>query len=263
MKIDFTPRLQMTGAIAGIAIGVGGLVLGEVHKSEANKKAKALQNSRPTLTPSPYTKDELSLTQSELAGGMGADAERGYTEQLDKDTSGSLDALIKGGGSVNNVADIFSGKQEGRQRLTMMKENLRLNNIHNFISASRNAEEGRQQEFQFNQFAPWADASQANAQEKQGAEQQINTGVNTAASGVAGELSNISQKNSLNDYFKTGSGGSSTGRYETPDYSTLDSHSSTPDVAGSAGNPPNEAQQLNYNFNNSSNTSPWDTPGGS
>lgn len=261
MKTNFTPTLYYTGLIAGAAVGVGTLAYGIYKDQKANTKAKELQNSRPTLKDSPYTKDELSLTQSELAGGMGADASRFYTEQLDKDTSGSLDTLIKGGGSVNNVADIFSGKQEGRQRLTMMKENLRLNNIHNFIEASRNAEQGRQQEFQFNQWAQWADESQANAMAKQGAEQTIASGISTTASGVTGALSNAASKKSLDSYFSTGPGGSSTGSFSTPDYSTLER--GVPDVQGSVGPPPNEAPQLNYNFNNSSNSDIWNIPGNS
>src|SRR5450432_1641115 len=150
MKIDFTPRLQRAWAIA--AVGAGTLIAGEIDKSNANSKAESLAKSRPKLSASPYTAGELALTKSELAGGMGADASRAYQEGQDRNLSTSLDALLKGGGNVNNVAEIFDGSEVGNQRLAMVKENLRLNNINNFISASDKAETERQQEFQFNQW---------------------------------------------------------------------------------------------------------------
>lgn len=191
----------MSAAIAGLAIGLGTFAYGEVKEGEAKKKAQQLQATRPKLTDSPYTKDELALTQSELANGMGADAARFAKEEKDSSLSDSLDALLKSGGDNNNISKLFDGSVKGDQRLAMTKENLRLNQIQNVIGASRNAEEGRQQQFQFNQWAPWSDEAQANAQAKKGADETVNSGLNTAESGALQELDNINEKNEYDDYF--------------------------------------------------------------
>lgn len=249
----------MSGLIASTAIGVGTFAYGEYEKGQANKKAATLKNTRPKETDSPYTAQELALTGSELANGMGADAERFYTEQGDKDLTNSTDAILKGGGTGNNIAQVFAGSQAGRQRLTLMKENLRLNNISNFVNAARHADEQRQEEFQFNQWGPWADEAQAVAQEKQGAEQTISSGFNTATSGITSALNQSSSNKMLKNYFKPTSTGSSGdgSAFTTPDFSSLNNGGYTPDVAGSVGPAP-DAPKLNLNFNNSSNTSPWD-----
>jgi hypothetical protein len=191
----------MSAAVAGVAIGLGTFAYGEEEKSQAKKKASQLQATRPKLQDSPYTKDELALTQSELANGMGADASRFAKEEQDSSLSDSLDALLKSGGSNNNISKLFDGSVKGDQRLAMTKENLRLNEIQNVIGASRNAEEGRQQQFQFNEWAPWSDEAQANAQAKKGADETINSGLNTAESGALQELDNINEKNEYDDYF--------------------------------------------------------------
>jgi hypothetical protein len=254
MKIDFTPILQRSWVAAGV--GIGTLVYGEIKKGQANKQASALQASRPQLTPSPYTADELALSKSELANGMGADASRYYQESQDRNLSNSLDALLKGGGSVNNVAQIFDGSQQGNQRLTLMKENLRLNNINNFMAASRNADTERQQEFQFNQWSPWADKSQANSLAKQSANQTINSGLNTAGSAIASGVGNLETGAAYNNYFQSPS--SDTTLSPSSASSAVSGGAGGINVAGSISGQP---QPLNLNLNNSSNQDIWNIPG--
>lgn len=252
----------MSGLIAGAAVGAITLGYGIYKDSKANSKAKELQNSRPQLANSPYTQDELALSKSELANPMSADASRSLQEDNDRSLSTSIDAILKGGGDVNNVAQVFDGSQRGNQRLALMKENLRLNKINNFMNTSRNAEQERQQQFQFNQWAPWADQAQANSAAKQGAQTTINSGINTLASGVTGALSNSANNKAMNDYLNGGSvsdpGGATGAQFSSPSTTALASGGQTPQVGGNGGIAP-----LNLNFNNSSNSNIWNIPGNS
>jgi hypothetical protein len=260
MKSDFTPRLQRAWAIA--AVGAGTLIYGAIEKGEANSKAKQLQNSRPQLPNSPYTADELSLSKSELANPLSADASRSLQEDNDRSLSTSIDAILKGGGSVNNVAQVFDGSQRGNQRLALMKENLRLNKINNFMNASRNAEQERQQQFQFNQFAPWADQAQANAAAKAGADQTINSGVNTLSSSIAGKVASDRNNAAMNAYLNGGSvsdpGGASGATFSSPNTTALATGGQSPQVGGDG-----QIAPLNLDFTNSANNNVWNIPGNS
>jgi len=163
-------------------IGVAQTVVGLIGSGKAKREAARLQGLRPKYKESPYYKDALSLAESELSTGMSADAENAYEQGTDRDLSTSLNAILQGGGSVNNVAQVFDQSQQGRQRLSLMKENLRLNQINNVVKAQQLNEEEREKAFQFNEFAPWADKAQANAEARKNASNMIWSGINSVGS---------------------------------------------------------------------------------
>src|SRR6185503_4614733 len=131
----------MVGQIVGGLFGAAQAAVGLIGSGKAKREAERLQGLRPKYKESPYYKDALSLAQSELSTGMSADAEKAYEQGIDRDLSTSLNAILQGGGSVNNVAELFDASQQGRKRLSLMKENLRLNQINNVVRAQQLAEE--------------------------------------------------------------------------------------------------------------------------
>lgn len=186
-------------AVLGAAQTVAGLFKGGAAKKEAER----LEASRPKIGDSPFVKDQLSLAKSELASGMSGAAENAYEQGLSRDLSTSLDAILKSGGDVNNVADIFDRSATGRQRLSLMKENLRLSQINNLVNAQGAAENERLQQFEFNEYRPWADKSQANAQARQGAEDMVWGGLQTFGSAATSFLQGQNQQQDFNNYLGT------------------------------------------------------------
>lgn len=174
----------VAAAIQG-GLGIGQAVLGLVKDKKLRKQAAELEKNRPKFKESPYVKDQLALAESELSSGLSANAERAYEEGLDRDLSTSLNTILKSGGSVNNVSQLFDSSSEGRQRLTLLKENLRLNQINNLVRAQQASEEQRQQAFQFNDVAPYFDKAQAIAEGRRNVQNLIFGGVN--ALGSAGQ----------------------------------------------------------------------------
>jgi len=176
----------MSGLALGVTVGLGAVetTVGLINKGKAKKEAAKLAANRPKLTDSPYIKDELSLAKSDLSNGMSAEAKSAYEGGLSRDLSTSLNTILKSGGSVNNVSQVFDSSAQGRQRLGLIKENLRLNNVNNLIRAQDTAENERQQEFQFDNWAPWVDAAKANGQARQAADAQIWSGIDTAGGGL-------------------------------------------------------------------------------
>jgi hypothetical protein len=185
------------------ALGAAEAVAGLFKSGKAKRQAAELERTRPELANSPFVADQLALAQSEFANGMSAEAESAFGQGIDRDLSTSLDAILKGGGDVNNVADIFDRSQVGRQRLSMMKENLRLSQINNLVNAQGAAENERLQQFEFNDWRPWADKAQGNAQARQGAENMIWGGLQTAGAAATSFLQGQNAQQDYNNYLST------------------------------------------------------------
>lgn len=166
------------------------ITAGVIGNAKAKKAAKKLAENRPKLTASPYLDSQINLAESELSNGVSARSEQMYNNSTDRSVSASLGALLQGGGSVNNVSDLFDATDQGRQRFAMMNDNLRLSQINNLMRAQNGSETQRQQAFQFNEVAPWMDQAQAVAAARQGAQRQINQGINTGVSAFMGYAQN-------------------------------------------------------------------------
>ncbi len=173
---------------------------GAADSAQAKSEAEQLKNSRPVYNISPESTNELNLAESELQQGIGARAERAYTNQLDKTTANSLSALLRGGGNLNSVGDIFANAQDGMSRLAMLNENTRLNQINNLITANRNMTDQRDKQFMYNQDQWWKNDAQANAAFRQNSANELMNGVNGAASLATQYLQNKKDDKKMDDY---------------------------------------------------------------
>lgn len=174
--------------IAMAALAAGSAIAGGIKASKAKKEAARLAASRPGLSVSPYVTDQVRLAESELSRGRTSASQTALDETLDRDFSSSIDAILRGGGSLGNVADVYGADVEGRSRMAMMEDNLRLSQIQNLMSAQGTGENFRQQQFQFNQFAPWADQAQAASAARAAGEQQMWNGISSLGQSVGGML---------------------------------------------------------------------------
>lgn len=195
-----------TGIPAADAIqaGFGAIegVVGLINAGKTKREAAKIAADRPDYSISPLVGEDLSLANSELANGMGTAAERAYRDLNNSQFSTSLNAILRGGGDVNSIGDLYGNNQEGRLRLAQMQDQLRLNQIQNRIRASQRMQDEQQTQWQLNEFAPWQDRAQANAAARQGAQQQINAGLNAFGGGVMNASNNMQENRRLNDYFK-------------------------------------------------------------
>lgn len=169
-------------AVAGVGAVEAGI--GAAKASKARKRAAQLNATRPKEAISPETKQSVSLLESELSK-----PQNPYGDQ-DRDFTNSLSAILKGGGDPNSIGELFSSDQVGRARMATMQEQIRLAKVNNLVSALRGEGQERQDVFGFNEWAPYADAAQANAAERQSDQSMIYGGINTAVSGLAGYLNN-------------------------------------------------------------------------
>jgi hypothetical protein len=198
------PELELAAQAQNELIGKAQTIMGLINYRKATKLAKQLEKTRPKYKASPLADEDLSLAESDLAGGMSARAENAYKQQSDKQFSSSLEALLRGGGSVNNVADVFGNSQEGALRLAQMQDQLRLQQVNNVVRARRYKDEQLDKTFDFNEWRPWADKAQATAVARKEAQSAIWSGLQTSASATSNALSSAGQQQDFSSYFGGG-----------------------------------------------------------
>jgi len=175
--------------LAVAALAAGSAIAGGIKASKAKKEAQRLAASRPQLSVSPYVTDQVRLAESELSRGQTSASQTAYDEALDRDFSSSIDAILRGGGSLGNIADVYGADVEGRSRMAMMEDNLRLNQIQNLMRAQGTGEDFRQQQFQFNQAAPWFDQAQAASAARAAGNKQMWDSIGSLGTAVGGMFS--------------------------------------------------------------------------
>lgn len=201
--------MPIPAAAIGAAANAAKLVTNLVNNSKAKREARKLEASRPIRETSPLVQQELDLAESELAsGGLSAKAERAYNQLNDKQFSASLGAILRGGGSVNNVGDVFGAGEEGRLRLALMNDQMRVDQLNRLSKAREQSAEEADKNFMFNIVAPWKDKVQAVSKARQQATEGIwNSIDNIGAMGMqlAGQQYN---EKMYDKYFGNGNNGS-------------------------------------------------------
>lgn len=177
-------------------LGVVEGAIGLINAGKTKREAAELASTRPQYQISPLAGQDLSLAQSELSNGSSA-GERAYSTLDNQQFSNSVSAILKGGGDVNSIGEVYGNGQEGRLKLAAMRDSLRLNRINNLTRASEENQQEQQTAWQLNKFAPWEDRAQANAAARTGAQGQIWNGINTAGSGAINAATTVREQNQL------------------------------------------------------------------
>jgi len=199
----------MPGISAGIQAGIGVVdtAVGLINKGKARREANRLARSRPQYAIDKGYGQNLDLAESELAGGgLSATAENAYNQLQDKQFSSSLDAILKGGGTATNVADVYGQGQEGRLRLAQLSDQMRLSKINNVMKSREQLADEEDKKFMYNVDAPWKNAVQANSAARQGADAQIWSGIQTVGSAGMQFADQQGQKKQQNDYLNPSTG---------------------------------------------------------
>jgi hypothetical protein len=202
------PAVDPISAIVQTGLGLAQSVVGLINAGKAKREARELEKSRPQYQISPLAGDELSLTKSELSsGGLSSTGQTAYNDLDNQQFSSSLESLLRGGGSVNNVADVYGQGQTGRLRLAQLNDQMRLQKINNYIGSARYYTEQTDKQFDFNKVRPWMDKAQATGQARQKADAGIWAGLGTAGAGVINYSTQKNAQDQFDQYLKTWQGG--------------------------------------------------------
>lgn len=195
----------MPAWIVPVAIGAAQITAGIIARSKAKKKAAELARNRPKYDVSPHAQEELDQAESEV-GGLSSRADSAYQQLSDKQFSASLSGILRGGGDVNNVAELYGAGEEGRLRLALLNDQMRVQRLNRLSRARElNINEG-DKGFMYNRDAPWKDAARATAQARKQADEMIWSGVKTAGGGVMQGVAGYSNQGGYDNYFNNTGG---------------------------------------------------------
>lgn len=166
----------------------------------------------------------MDLAESELAsGGLSSRAETAYNTLNNQQFSASLGAILRGGGSSNNVADVYAANETGRTRLALLTDQMRLQQINNLMRTREMMRGEQEKEFEFNEWRPWADKAQANAAARQQSENGIWGAIDGIGSSAMGYFGSKYNEKLYDKYFSGGGNGGGGGRMQQPQNSYNDS----------------------------------------
>ncbi len=148
------------------------------------KKSEELARNRPIKRTSQFDNEALRLSESELANGMSAGAEQAYDDSVDRGISSSISALLKSGGSVNNIGDIYDSSEEGRQRLAIMEDQMRIGKIQDVLKQYEKQSSEQEKNWMVNEYGPYKDQLQAVGEQRKTNAQAKVSAINTFASGA-------------------------------------------------------------------------------
>jgi len=159
------------------------------EKNSLKDQAKEQELIRPKIGKDINQDQNLALIKSDLANGISGRADKAYNDIVDREFSSSLSSLLKGGGDINSVGDIYGDSEEGRQKLTMFRDNLRLNQIRNLMEQSQITDSRNTvTPWQVNEDAPWKDKTQAIAEARKANAKEYNDAFNSFISSAGGAM---------------------------------------------------------------------------
>lgn len=204
--------MAITAAVIA-ALGIGTAIYGGVQASKARKAAAENARNRPVYTMPQSEWDTLSLLENRAGQGLSDDSKRLYGQSLDRGLNSGLDAILKGGGNVNNVANLFDNYASASNALAVRDDEARLRNLNALIAQRQRMAEYADKDYAINRREPWMDRAQALAQEQAQGQQTMWSGINTAASGVTSYTSGLGRQRQMNN-----DTGLRTGNGQTPTY---------------------------------------------
>jgi hypothetical protein len=177
--------MPVTAGIIQGGIGAVKLIGSMIGGGKAKREARKLEKSRPVKSMSQQVVKNLAFAESDLAqGGFGAAAESAYNDASDRSMAAAIGASNKSG-AYTNIGEIYDSSEEGAQRLAMMSEQLRVAKIQQLAKARGDMAEEERALFEFNQWMPWADKAQANAEARKAASAGKDAGLGMLMAGAA------------------------------------------------------------------------------
>jgi len=158
------------GNVLGMAIAGYNIVGGMINTTKANAEAKFLEATKPVKKTSQFDRDALNLTASDLANGMSAEADQAYNDTNDKNLSSSISAIIKGGGSVNNISDMYGNSAQAQQNMAIVRENMRMKKVDEYLKQLDVQAEEEEKNWLVNDYGPYMNKLKAVGEAKKDCE---------------------------------------------------------------------------------------------
>lgn len=175
---EFDP---LTGIGVGAAIGgiasLGKVAYGIVQGISANKNLKKLEKNRPQRTTDENILYNQKFTGVNAGGGLGGGILNEYTNNINRTYASSINAILSGGGDINQVAELMSGTSNSFNKLMRMDAEAQLANQDKFIAANTALGNENMANWDYNVNIPFQQKYARYTQQTNAGAQNINTGI--------------------------------------------------------------------------------------
>lgn len=177
--------MAATAIIAGIglALSIGMAVKGASDQAKARRIQS--NNQRPTYNIAPEEKRNQELAEYNSGFGLSEGAKQYYMNNAERGLSSGIDAILKGGGDMNNIGSLYGTFNDSNTRLAMIDDQRRMDNLRQLMNQNRSMRDEKDKSFQFNEYAPYADTAKAASELYSTGSQWISQGVNTGFKAVS------------------------------------------------------------------------------
>lgn len=162
--------------------GLGQIASGISQNAKAKKIAR--NNPRPEYKMPKAIVDNQNLIEGRASHGLSDGAVNTYTQASDRQQSSAIDAILKGGGSVNNIGELYSASNDGLTRLALIDEEMRSRNVKALVDQNSVMGDYQDKEWEINKWGPYADAAQAAAALKKQGSDNIWKGIGSVTGAV-------------------------------------------------------------------------------
>lgn len=174
------------GMIAGAGLGLYGIAQGAAMRQQALRAQAA--NVRPAYTEAPQEQQMLNTAESMYGQGMSDAAREAYRQSIDRTLGTGIDAVLRGGGNINNVGTLVGNTQGEVNKMAIYDNEARLQNLERLQGARARYSAVKDKDWQLNKYNPWADKAAAINQQLTAAQNMTNSGFNTFSQGVLGAV---------------------------------------------------------------------------
>lgn len=143
----------------GLGAGSTMAISGGYDLTKANKLEKKLGKRPLYVIPEPTIKNTY-IAENRAQQGLSDASLQVYTQNADRGLSSSLDAILKSGGGVNSVSDLYSGYNDSLSKIALMDDQARFQNQQLLMAQNSLMADELDKQWQLNIFAPWSDEKQ-------------------------------------------------------------------------------------------------------
>jgi len=175
------------------AASLGKVAYGAVQAIRGNKKLNQLEKNRPQRTT-----DENILYNQKFAGvnaanGLGGGVINDYTNNINRTYASSINAILSGGGDINQVAELMSGTNNSFNQLMRMDAEAQLANQDKFIAANTALANENMANWDYNTNIPFQQKYARYTQRTNAGAQNINTGLDALGKTALAAATGFSQ----------------------------------------------------------------------
>lgn len=181
-------------AIAG-GTSLYNIIAGGSTKKNAERDAQ--RNVQPTYDIPQSEWDNMAISKQQAGQGLSDASLQAYLTNAQRGLSSGTNAILKGGGDANGIANLYDKYENNIGKMSLADDQLRMQHLQNLLSQNSRMSDFADKQWQLNQYAPWANKAQLNAQRMQQSNAQIGQGITGLANTAMGALNSyLSQPDS-------------------------------------------------------------------